>query len=103
MDCTNYCSFMNVVTSPVSVETLTGACAPEEDVMGCAMVERTGYRMTCAPSPDPVDVFDHDQATIACDAGYLVIVEDHVAVTEHLMPCSGVADDRIEVLFLRLE
>ncbi len=102
MDCRHHCAFAFMETSPLSLEVLSGVCEPEEDPMGCAMIERRGYRVGCASSPDAVDVFDHGSARITCEAAYLVMVENHMLVTERLMPCSGLPDDRIELAILRV-
>jgi hypothetical protein len=102
MDCRHHCAFAFMETAPLDLELLHGVCEPGEDPLGCALLERRGYRVTCPGSADAVDVFDHGSATIACDAGYLVMLEDHTAVTERLMECSGLPDDRIELVVLRL-
>jgi len=102
MDCRHHCAFAFMETAPLELEILSGVCEPGEDPMGCALLERRGYRVTCPSSGDSVDVFDHGSATIACDAAYLVMIEEHTIVTERLMDCSGLPDDRIELTILRL-
>jgi hypothetical protein len=70
--------------------------------MGCVMLERRGYRVSCPSTSEAVDVFDHGTGTVSCDGDYLVMVGIHTFVTEDLMGCTGVVDDRIEAVFLRL-
>lgn len=102
MHCLHHCTFAFMETHPLLFEVLAGACPAEEDPMGCAMVERTGYRVTCPGTSESVDVFDHNAEFIDCDSEYLVIVEDHNLVREHLMTCAGMPDNRIRVVLLRV-